>query len=278
MQEGFMSNFIVTIVSEACMYNVPYTRFKFPAGELHTRFEDTRLGEEDILKVVVSGNIYNSDMLMELCLLKDCLDQVYTQYIELSINYLPYARQDRVCSFGDSFSLRAFARMINAMQFDKVTVWDAHNETIAMSLINNLVIRTQAEVISQQKHNGNLPSLKNLILVAPDKGASVKISAVSKALCLSGFLQGEKKRDPATGQLTGFDVNCADFQGRNVLIVDDICDGGGTFIGLAEVIKQRNCGKLYLYVTHGIFSKGKDELNRYFDGIYTPYTFKGETL
>jgi ribose-phosphate pyrophosphokinase len=271
-----MNNFVVTVVTQDAVINLDYTRFKFPGGEVHVRLSEVNPCWE-VKRVVVSGNIYNSDDFMELALLKDCLDQSFVEGIYLSLHYLPYARQDRVCTTGDSFSLRVFSKLLNALEFDVVAVWDAHNEYIAGKYIDNFTSQSQADVIARQKHNGNLPPLKNLVLVAPDKGASVKISAVSKALCLSGFLQGEKKRDPATGQLTGFDVNCADFQGRNVLIVDDICDGGGTFIGLAEVIKQRNCGKLYLYVTHGIFSKGKDELNRYFDGIYTPYTFKGTT-
>lgn len=48
---------------------------------------------------------------------------------------------------------------------------------------------------------------------------------------------------------------------RIALIVDDICDGGGTFIGLAEELKRKNAGKIYLAVSHGIFSKGIDKLD-----------------
>jgi ribose-phosphate pyrophosphokinase len=54
------------------------------------------------------------------------------------------------------------------------------------------------------------------------------------------------------------------------VIVDDICDGGRTFIELAKVIIAQNQeAKIYLVVTHGIFSAGFSELTNYFDGIYT---------
>ena len=58
------------------------------------------------------------------------------------------------------------------------------------------------------------------------------------------------------------------------LIIDDICDGGGTFIGLAKELKQKNAGDLYLAVSHGIFSKGLEALNTYFTKLYTTDSFK----
>jgi ribose-phosphate pyrophosphokinase len=47
-----------------------------------------------------------------------------------------------------------------------------------------------------------------------------------------------------------------DFNGKDVLIVDDICSGGRTFIEISKILSQRNVGKIYLYVTHGIFDIG----------------------
>ena len=53
------------------------------------------------------------------------------------------------------------------------------------------------------------------------------------------------------------------------MIVDDTCDGGRTFIELAKVLRARNAGKIELYVTHGIFSKGLKELSEHFDCIHS---------
>ncbi len=54
------------------------------------------------------------------------------------------------------------------------------------------------------------------------------------------------------------------------LVVDDICDGGGTFLGLADKFwKQTSISTLDLYVTHGIFSKGVRELLRMYHNVYS---------
>ncbi|MAX71916.1 MAG: hypothetical protein CMC76_12600 [Flavobacteriaceae bacterium] len=74
--------------------------------------------------------------------------------------------------------------------------------------------------------------------------------------------------------MEGFRVYEDDLQGKDCLIVDDICDGGGTFIGLAKELKKHNAGNLYLAVSHGIFSKGLEELNQYFTKIFTTDSFK----
>jgi len=113
------------------------------------------------------------------------------------------------------------------------------------------------------------------VILLPDEGA--------QRYGYSGALQCTKRRDPATGRLSGFEV--PDFDRSEALIVDDICDGGGTFIGLAKELNRWSEGasalaarantpypplkKLYLYVTHGIFSRGLAELLKYFEKIYT---------
>jgi len=63
------------------------------------------------------------------------------------------------------------------------------------------------------------------------------------------------------------------------IIVDDICDGGGTFIGLAEELRRRNAASLYLYVTHGIFSKDADvKLLDHFAKVYTTNSIKDSSV
>jgi ribose-phosphate pyrophosphokinase len=57
-------------------------------------------------------------------------------------------------------------------------------------------------------------------------------------------------------------------------MVDDICDGGGTFLGLAEELKSKNAGKLFLAVSHGIFSKGISKLSSMFENIFTTDSIK----
>ena len=76
-----------------------------------------------------------------------------------------------------------------------------------------------------------------------------------------------KHRDVLTGQITGTSI-IGEAEAKTGIIVDDICDGGRTFIELAKVIRK-DYDKLILCITHGIFSNGFDELFKYFDQIYT---------
>ncbi len=106
------------------------------------------------------------------------------------------------------------------------------------------------------------------IILLPDEGASTRYP--------EGFrwpvLQCSKIRDAETGKLSGFEVPSAEeFGKRPILIVDDICDGGGTFLGIAAKIPESN--PLFLYVSHGIFSKGREALDLAFMKIFTAYAW-----
>ena len=71
-------------------------------------------------------------------------------------------------------------------------------------------------------------------------------------------IRADKKRDPSNGEITGTVVYSEHLGSQDVLIVDDICDGGRTFIELAKELRHLTTGRIYLYVTHGIFSKGHE--------------------
>ena len=64
-------------------------------------------------------------------------------------------------------------------------------------------------------------------------------------------------------------IDRQDFEGKDILIVDDICVNGGTFIGLAKMLKERNVGKLYLAVSHLTIPNPNPDLVNLYDGIFT---------
>lgn len=122
-------------------------------------------------------------------------------------------------------------------------------------------------------------NLNNVILVSPDAGASKKIYKLAEQIGYKGDIITCSKDRDKDGKLTKtvvpFHINEVN---KDFIIIDDICDGGATFINIAKEIKERRqfssavhpsqYGKIYLIVTHGIFSKGFNELAQYFDGIY----------
>lgn len=98
-------------------------------------------------------------------------------------------------------------------------------------------------------------------VIAPDAGARERAGAVAAAFHLP-LLTASKHRDPATGKLSGYVAPKDAMEGGRYLVVDDICDGGGTFLLLADAMPAGTA--LHLWVSHGGFTKGVQALvNRY---------------
>jgi len=106
------------------------------------------------------------------------------------------------------------------------------------------------------------------VVIAPDKGATARVRDMVKGSPWFTVVQCLKDRDPATGRIGGVVVqDPSRVAGKTCIIVDDICDGGATFVALARVLRDHGATAVHLYVTHGIFSKGLP-----LDGIDKVYT------
>ncbi|MCL5500591.1 ribose-phosphate diphosphokinase [Escherichia coli] len=196
----------------------------------------------------------------------------------LELAWLPWARQDRHMVNGDSFALKVFANQLNVLNFDKVFLLDPHSDAAAAA-INNSVVIAQESCLMKSETLRQAISTGKLTLVAPDAGALKKIHNVAKASGARDYAILTKERDVATGNLTGFALVSGDVAGKDVLIVDDLCDAGGTFIGSAQVLRDAGARSVSLYVTHGVFSKGVENLlNNGIDAIYTTTSFASSEL
>ena len=242
-----------------------FQNFTFSGGEPHIKIEPNF----DInQKITITQRLNSFNDLGLLCIAVDALRRIGVNDMELFIPYFPAARQDRVMIKGEPLSVKVYADIINGMEFNKVYVFDAHSE-VTPALVNNCeVIPNHTFIDAVTKSIGN-----DVKLISPDGGALKKIYKVSEFLGGVEVVECSKSRDVKTGRLSGFKVYNDDLQGAYCLIVDDICDGGGTFVGLAEELKNKNAGKLYLAVSHGIFNKGFTVLDC-FEKIFTTNSFK----
>ena len=252
----------------------------FPGGEVHVKLEDN--WKKVIVPVAIAARITSSELLMKLLLVTDALRRAGCPSIELVMPYLPYARQDRVCNQGEALSVRVFADVINSQNYSKVHIADCHSE-VGPAVLNNCVnVDNHAFVKNVIKHMQNIMadslSQRDIAIVSPDAGSNKKCIELMKNLGPHiTLIKCDKTRDTRTGKLTGFKVNeSADISGKTCIIVDDICDGGGTFNGLAKELQGRGVQDMYLAVTHGIFSKGFDQLHDWFTQIYTTESFPGQ--
>ena len=245
---------------------IQFESFTFSGGEPHIKIlSDLRAIDE----VRVTARIQSFNDFGLLLIAIDALRRMSIKTIHLFLPYMPAARQDRVMITGESLSVKVYADLINGLNLDSVTIFDPHSE-VAPALLNNCKVISNHKFIEKVIADINT----DVILISPDGGALKKIYKVSEFLGGLPVIECSKKRNVKNGQLEGFKVYEDDLKGKDCLIVDDICDGGGTFIGLAEELKKKNAGNLYLAVSHGIFNKGVEVLNQYFTKIYTTDSFK----
>ncbi len=240
--------------------SIQFQSFTFSGGEPHIKIQsDLKLVDE----VTITHRINSFNDMGLLLIAVDALQRSGIKAINLIIPYFPAARQDRVMVTGEALSVKVYAELINNLALKQVTIYDAHSE-VAIALLQNCNAVTNHAFIRQV-----IAQTGNVKLVSPDGGALKKIYKVAAALGGMDVVEGSKSRDVKTGQLSGFKVYSDDLEGADCLVVDDICDGGGTFMGLATELKNKNAGKLYLAVSHGIFSKGLSDLAQYYDVIFT---------
>lgn len=245
--------------------SIAYDFFVFNGGEPHIKIKEEILTE----KITITHRINSFNDFGLLLVATDAVRRMGVQELHLVIPYFPAARQDRVMVAGEPLSVKVYADIINAQGYASVTVFDPHSE-VTLALLNKAKVIPNYQFVKQSLEHIN----EEVVLISPDGGALKKIYKVAEFLGGVEVVECSKRRDVKTGQLSGFQVYENDLQGKYCVIVDDICDGGGTFLGLAGALKQKNAGKLSLVVSHGIFSKGYQMLTQTFDTVFTTNSVK----
>lgn len=246
----------------------------FPGGEIGIKIEDPNLKlrySEDHYQTVLC-RAQNSVDVFGIAMAKNALENTDGQKLptRLFLPSVPYGRQDRICDRGEAFSLKVFANFINSLKFDQVTIIDPHSD-VTSALINNVNVISQFDIIHRWQEFKNRVNT-NCVFVSADAGANKKTAKVAGYFSRHTFVRADKLRDLTNGNILDTIVYCDDFNGMDVIVIDDICDGGRTFTELAKVCKSKNCGKFVLYCTHGIFSKGTKLEN--IDEIWTTNSFR----
>ena len=259
---------------------IPFKSFVFPSGEVGVKLDVKNsvafVAKTGVYQLVpyqtIIARIQNSNDILELMNLVDALRRIDATPINLFLTKIPYAQQDRVCDAGESFSLKVFANLINSLNFNRVTVIDPHSN-VCDGVLNNLEIISQFEVVNKwTDFIGRV--LSGVRFLSPDAGSNKKVFEIAKFFG-QDFIRADKLRDLSNGDIKETIVYCEDLNKQDVCILDDICLGGRTFTEIAKALKTKNVGKIILFVTHGVFNKGTDELfNNGIDEIWTTNSFR----
>ena len=243
-------------------------QWTFPAGERGiTVLEPEKV--QRFKNFTVRVDFEGSDDLIDMALLVNATRNIESGvHLRLCIPYFPYSRQDRVAATGDAFALQVAANLIKSCDFWEVETWDIHSDVLAGMFKPGVLKNVPQEQILSNHVYAYLSASKNTALVAPDAGAAKKIYKLGTKLKLPVF-EASKLRDTSTGNIIGCSItDTSDY--NHLIIVDDICDGGATFIQLRNAIMDQRDNsplKLDLATTHGIYSKGKSLLYEYFDTV-----------
>jgi ribose-phosphate pyrophosphokinase len=242
----------------------------FAGGECHVKIPSINIGDE----VLIRANLFSSDDVMCLLLTVDAVRHINPHVkIKLTIPYFPYSRQDRVCCVGEALSVKVMAGLINNLNCYNITIFDPHS-MVTMALLNNCQVISLADIVSKSEL-AKIICEKNLTILSPDAGAESKVREVAKRLTSKGnsinMLFARKSRNALTGNIISTEV-FGDVKGKNIIILDDICDLGSTFISLTTQLRKKGANEIYLYITHGIFSKGLSNLKAEFNHVYCYHT------
>lgn len=186
------------------------------------------------------------------CLVDAIRDVKPFSKITLLLPYIPNARQDRKVS-GRFFTLKSFAKLINNMNFYKVEVCDPHSD-VSTALIDRV------KVLSQLKDAVTIK--EDTVLMYPDAGAAKKYGANNTAII------GNKHRN-AEGRIENYELLNFVEGTKSVLIVDDICSYGGTFVSAAKALKEKGVENISLLITHCEDNILKGEVFEYITDVFT---------
>lgn len=248
-------------------------RFTFPDGQTHIRLKDNVIIHTDMH---IRARIASNNDLVDFCSLIDLLRINAVRDIHVHFYYLISQRMDRQISNREPMTLRTIANIINGLNLTSIDVFCPHSNA-TLNMLNGGFATNMHEqeyyfyknaiVESRMFAHGN-----KISIVLPDDGGAKRWHNEFSALnSLGDVVECSKKRDMATGKLSGFRVNAESVYERCV-IVDDLVDGGGTFVALAKELRNKGAKQVYLAAPHGIFSKGTNLEG--IDRIYTTNSFQ----
>ena len=265
--------------SLSCKYEIS----RFPDGQQSIRILEHSYNtfyslKEQPTPVIIKSRLNSFQDLELIICANQALKEIGVKSVKLYIPYCIGGRSDRKFQEGGiNYIKTVIAPILNSQNFDEVRIMDPHSDVLEACINNfvktnndNLMLMALKSILNEDN------DVSNICLVSPDAGAYKKIFDVAKKFGIDKIITATKVRDIKTGKILHTEIPTLDQHNKlKYIIVDDICDGGRTFIELAKAIHgSRPTAEVYLVVTHGIFSNGLYELSKEITKIYSTNSVK----
>jgi ribose-phosphate pyrophosphokinase len=291
---------ILNLVNLNDILSFKYEISRFPDGQQSLRLIEEGYNTFNSLKenpygITIKSRLNDFRDLEIIICATQALKEVGVQRIRLYIPYCMGARSDRkFMEGGINYVKHVIAPIINSQSYEQVIIMDPHSDVLE-ACINNFVKVDNIRLVefafkdyflSKGFETWSSSNFENVRLISPDAGALKKVFHVADTVKYRNeVIIASKHRNLETGKIdyTNVPMSVHDAD-KDVFIIDDICDGGRTFIEIAKAVnevrklsssvKPEHHGKNYLIVTHGIFSAGYELLGEYFEKIYVTNSVK----
>ncbi|MBD3272684.1 MAG: ribose-phosphate diphosphokinase [Elusimicrobia bacterium] len=221
---------------------------RFPDGEVQVQIKENVRGHDTF---VVQPTCYRAnENIMELLLLIDALRRASAWRITAVMPYFGYARADRKAEPRVPISSKLIANLLTAAGTDRVLTMDLHAGQI-QGFFDIPVDHLYANPVLLEYFNDKMKDLGEFVIVSPDAGGTERARAFAKRMGSDLAIVDKRRLSPEEAEVMNI---IGDVKKKNVLIIDDLIDTGGTLCKTAESLKQAGAKKIFAACAHGVLA------------------------
>lgn len=218
---------------------------EFSDGEFQPSFEETVRGQDVF---IVQSTMPPADNLFELLLMVDAAKRASARKIIAVIPYFGFARQDRKDKPRVAIGAKLVANMLMAAGVDRLITMDLHADQIQGFFevpVDHLYASTIFFPEMETLNNGNL------VMAAPDAGGAKRANSYAKKLDTSlAICHKQRKKANEVAEMTVI----GDVEGKDVILVDDMCDTAGTLTKAADLFMEKGAKSVRAFCSHAVLS------------------------
>ena len=220
---------------------------KFPDKEIFVEIKENVRGED--VFVIQSTSFPANDHVMELLITIDALKRGSAKRIAAIVPYYGYARQDRKSGPRTPISTKLVANLISIAGANRALMVDLHAGQIQgfFDIPTDNLFAAPVFISDIKKKFES----KNTIIVSPDVGGVVRARAIAKRVDCDLAIIDKRRERASVSEVVNI---IGEVEGKNCILIDDICDTAGTLTNAATALKNDKAKSVFAYITHGVLS------------------------